>query len=355
MATSSHALLDQRKQNRDQFVTVGVALVVAILCLVLAVRWKWVPSAQAQGPLGSWYPLLYVLMASVSFVVLGILKIRPVRWLSVAFPLAVLGFATLLTWLDLHTTDQYVPYTIAIFAMGVVLSSGVFGYAALLGGSFLLLLLLTAVTLPDQLRHIDFLSLGIAVALAFVGCVLLEKQRRKSDEAAVRLEGLNKQLEETSFRDPLTGLHNRRFLGEFLAGKRALAVRMSIPLSVVLIDLDHFKKVNDKLGHGVGDMVLKGVSHALTEGVRESDLVARYGGEEFVLILPQATAQNAARVTVRILERVRKSSFPGVPWQVTFSAGVATFEPGETIEALLERSDRRLYEAKKTRNMVVSW
>jgi diguanylate cyclase (GGDEF)-like protein len=184
---------------------------------------------------------------------------------------------------------------------------------------------------------------------------MLEIQRRQSDEMAVRLEDLNEQLRETAFRDALTGLYNRRFLVEFLAGKRALSIRMAIPLAVVLIDLDHFKRINDSLGHAVGDVVLREFARALAEGIRESDLAARYGGEEFVLILPQATARDAARVTVKILDRVRRTSFAGVPWSVTFSAGVAVLEEGEPLETLLERADKRLYEAKKKRNMVVSW
>jgi len=355
MGTASYVALAQRKREWNLSVTTITSIVMGILCLILAARWRFVPSAQSFGPFGSAYPTLYLFMAFVSFAALCLLKWRPLSWIPLAFPVVILLFASVLTWIDLHSTDQFVPYLVAVFAMGAIFSTGPAGYALLLGGSFLFLVALTTLTLPGQLVRADFLDLAIAVGLAFVGCVLLENQRRKTDEAAVGLEDLNEQLRETSFRDPLTNLYNRRFFGEFLAGKRALAVRMSMPLSVVLIDIDHFKKVNDNLGHAVGDMVLKGLSHALVEGVRESDLVARYGGEEFVLILPQAVVQNAARVTVRILERVRKASFPGVPWQITFSAGVAALEPGETIEALLERADRRLYEAKRRRNLVVSW
>jgi diguanylate cyclase (GGDEF)-like protein len=332
-----------------------VSVVMTAVCLVLAAKWYFDSSLGPQGPTDWHYPELYLSMALLGVVCAIVIRTAARDWMPLVFCIAILAFATLLTWFDLHYGNEYTAFTVAVFATGVIFSTGPVVYALLLGGSFFLLTLLTGFTVPERVHSPDFVTVGIVVGIAFIGCLLLEKQRREADDMAVRLESLNEQLRETSFRDPLTGLYNRRFLVEFLAGKRALAVRMAIPLSVVLIDLDHFKRVNDSLGHAIGDLVLQKFSHSLLEGIRESDLAARYGGEEFVLILPQATSKDAARVTVRILERMRKDPFPAVPWPVTFSAGVATLEEGEPIETLLERADHRLYEAKKRRNLVVSW
>lgn len=355
MGVLSYAALAQRKQERSRSTSLLVAVILGVVCLILFLKWRFAPSPEGAGPLGYLYPFLYLPMVALCFLAAVLLHGKRWRWLPLGFTLAVLLFAVLLTWVDLHFRVDFLVFTIAVFGLGVIYSTGPLGYAALLSGAFGGLLGLLAVTIPHRLAQIDFTVEGVILGLAYAGCQMLETQRRESDEMAVKLEDLNEQLRETSFRDALTGLYNRRFLVEFLAGKRALSARMAIPLSVVLIDLDHFKRINDSLGHAVGDVVLRQVSQLLAQGIRESDLAARYGGEEFVLILPQAAARDAARVTVRILERVRRASFAGVPWPVTFSAGVAQLEEGEPIETLLERADRRLYDAKRKRNLVVSW
>lgn len=355
MGVLSYAALAQRKQERSRTTSLLVAVIVGVVCLLLLLKWRFAPSPSGAGPLGYLYPALYLPMVGLCVLSAVLLQWARWTWLPLAFTLVVLLFSALLTWADLHFQVDFLVFTIAVFGLGVIYSTGPLGYAVLLVGTFGILLGLLGLTIPHRLAQIDFIVQGVILGLAYAGCQMLETQRRESDEMAVKLEDLNDQLRETSFRDALTGLYNRRFLVEFLAGKRALSVRMAIPLSVVLIDLDHFKRINDSLGHAVGDLVLREVSQHFSEGIRESDLAARYGGEEFVLILPQATARDAARVTVRILERVRKASFAGVPWPVTFSAGVAQLEEGEPIETLLERADRRLYEAKRKRNLVVSW
>jgi len=355
MGVLSYAALALRKQERSRSTASLISLIVGMVCLVLLVKWRLAPSPAGAGPLGYLYPSLYVPMIGFCLVFGVLLRTTRWPWLPLFFTLGVMAFSVGLTWIDLHFSIDFLGFTIAVFGLGVIYSTSPTGYALILGGSFLFLVGLLVLTLPHRLGQIDFLVEGVVLGLAYAGCLMLEIQRRQSDEMAVRLEDLNEQLRETSFRDALTGLYNRRFLVEFLAGKRALSIRMSIPLSVVLIDLDEFKRINDSLGHAVGDVVLKEFSMALLEGIRESDLAARYGGEEFVLILPQAPARDAARVTVRILERVRKTSFTGVPWRVTFSAGVAQLDEGEPLETLLERADKRLYEAKKKRNLIVSW
>jgi diguanylate cyclase len=132
------------------------------------------------------------------------------------------------------------------------------------------------------------------------------------------------------------------------------------PLSVLLIDIDHFKKFNDNFGHGVGDQVLRLMAKVLREKLRERDLPARYGGEELIAVLPSADGATCAAVAERIRHAIaecsitRRSTDEVLP-QMTISIGVAQFQPGESMGELIERCDRALYLAKKTgRNRVVT-
>ncbi|MGN6513601.1 MAG: diguanylate cyclase [Lysobacteraceae bacterium] len=149
-------------------------------------------------------------------------------------------------------------------------------------------------------------------------------------------------------RDPLTGLANRRMAEERLAADLAHALRHGEPLSVAMLDLDHFKRVNDSHGHATGDLVLAAVARVLHDELRGADLGVRYGGEEFLAILPGTDAGQALQVAERIRARVAQLAVeaPRGPVRVTASLGVATLWPGESREALLARADAALYRAK---------
>jgi diguanylate cyclase (GGDEF)-like protein len=155
------------------------------------------------------------------------------------------------------------------------------------------------------------------------------------------LERLRAELTDLALRDGLTGVHNRRHLTAVLDAQDG-------DLSVVMIDVDHFKSVNDRYGHAVGDQVLVRVAQQLYGAVRDTDTVARYGGEEFVVVLPGTTATDAAE---RADDWRRRCSAvvvdtPRGPLTVTFSAGVAHLRPGDHPDDLLRRADEALYEAK---------
>ncbi|GGS72494.1 hypothetical protein GCM10010156_34200 [Planobispora rosea] len=183
------------------------------------------------------------------------------------------------------------------------------------------------------------------------------RRRREAEESNVRLreqletiEALRADLAEQAVRDPLTGLYNRRRLMDVLAGEFSRAVEDGTPLSLALLDVDHFKRINDTYGHGEGDSVLVHVARTLVGEVRHDDVVARYGGEEFVLVLPGATAEAAWARIDALRERVKGTSV-GVGedlLSVTFSAGVATLSAEVSSPAdLLRIADEALYEAKR--------
>ncbi len=147
-----------------------------------------------------------------------------------------------------------------------------------------------------------------------------------------------------AYLDGLTGLYNRRYLEEFLNREITRSERHDLTFSVLFVDIDDFKKINDSMGHAFGDRVLKSISDELKESARREDLVARYGGEEFVLVMPQTDTVGASIFAERLLETIRSRN-GGV--SVTLSGGVATYpHHGTTVGELVDNADKSLYEAK---------
>jgi len=163
-------------------------------------------------------------------------------------------------------------------------------------------------------------------------------------------------LSEDSTRDPLTNLYNRRFMWEWLIPQIKLTIRDQRPLTCLLLDIDHFKKLNDTHGHDFGDMILSIVAETITKQMRGSDIFVRYGGEEFVMMLPNCNLDNAIFVANRLLDTFRTNAFGSLQkGEVTTSIGVATLDPQNpvTSEELLKQADKRLYLAKhRGRNQV---
>lgn len=167
-------------------------------------------------------------------------------------------------------------------------------------------------------------------------------------------------LKQESITDALTGLRNRRYFDQRISEEVARSTRYKLPLTLMLIDVDHFKKINDTYGHTVGDEVLQTLSKIIQNVVRDSDIVARYGGEEIVIITPNTTKEEAAILAERLREKVEQTKVATIATtqevvQVTISIGLCSLSPIITDkEALLEESDQSLYLAKKHgRNRVV--
>jgi diguanylate cyclase (GGDEF)-like protein len=164
--------------------------------------------------------------------------------------------------------------------------------------------------------------------------------------------------------DALTGAFNRRFLDHYLRHELARATRHKSSLAVAMVDVDHFKQLNDEFGHAAGDRVLKHVAQQLEAAVRRTDLVARYGGEEFVVVLPESNAAQAMMRMERIRESVASSALPlekhkartsQANMKVTISIGIASWPvDGNSAAELISSADRRMYDAKRRgRNMSV--
>ena len=209
-----------------------------------------------------------------------------------------------------------------------------------MGTMLSLVLTSTAMTLLDPDRFpwkIELVHMGIAMGILPVMLLV-----------AIRVARMRGQLQEMAQRDALTGLFNRRHMGTLLEDAFSARQPARGGLTIALLDIDHFKRVNDSLGHQAGDAVLRQFARVLQQNVRGADVPARWGGEEFLLLFPETPDANA----VAALERVRSQLQSAKPQEgepdlrATFSAGVAQRAAGETLDKLLERADRALYAAK---------
>ena len=187
----------------------------------------------------------------------------------------------------------------------------------------------------------------------------LEFDRQELRKFSTELAASNERLQQMALTDVLTGLPNRRFANEHLERQWAGAERSGSPLSCMLVDIDHFKKINDTHGHKTGDDALKRVSDVLHHTVRKQDVVCRFGGEEFLVICPDTPAEQAFQYAERLRRSVAETatySAGGQKFNVTVSIGLASKKPTlPSTEILLQLADKRLYAAKKAgRNCTVA-
>ncbi len=178
----------------------------------------------------------------------------------------------------------------------------------------------------------------------------LKSHTAQTEERLKEQAKLIRQLQNKLRVDPLTGLYNRRALESDLKREITRARRYQFPLSVVMADLDHFKRINDNYGHQVGDRVLQKLAAILRHTVREVDCLYRYGGEEFVILLPHTPCKNAMVLAERVRTKVARHVFTarraGAKIKVTVSLGISELHVDDNEESLLLRTDRALYRAK---------
>lgn len=194
-----------------------------------------------------------------------------------------------------------------------------------------------AITWPDG-RTVKY---SIAVDIS----ELKETQNRLA-EAHAALALKSKELELHSVTDPLTGVYNRLRLNDSLYKEIKRSLRYGTPVAVILLDIDHFKAVNDTYGHPAGDRVLVDVARLITERIRETDIFGRWGGEEFMLICTETSARNAQGLAEQLRQTIEGHAFAGIG-RCTASFGIAELGSEDTIEELIRRADDALYQAKK--------
>ena len=207
---------------------------------------------------------------------------------------------------------------------------------------------LSAVSGVSELDEVDFLNFainrGVVTLVLYSTCFLIYRINRSSEV-----------LRRLATTDPLTGTFNRRHFMELMAREQRRADRYNTTYSVLMIDIDHFKRVNDTYGHQVGDHAIQAMAEACKNTTRPTDIVARYGGEEFIVTLTHTDRVGALKVAERLREAVAEIALPTEQGALSFtiSIGLSTYVKRSAVEQIIGRADQALYKAKETgRNRV---
>jgi diguanylate cyclase (GGDEF)-like protein len=248
-------------------------------------------------------------------------------------------------------------FTLAIYASGCLLVARTV-WTGLLVLSTWASLIVSLFTAPTPMPGQDLSATAIYLASASTLGLIAHHQRyqyaMRELRTRVRLDGVLRRLERQSQEDALTGLSNRRRWDGELAAACGYARENGTSVAVVLVDVDHFKQVNDQFGHAGGDEALRQVAALLQERVRRADLVARLGGDELALLLPGVDLERARALAEEArlaATRLRPAGFPGL--RITLSLGVAVATGEQTVpQWLMSDADEQLYRAKATRNAV---
>jgi len=192
----------------------------------------------------------------------------------------------------------------------------------------------------DSAQRWEFVVTTVAfAAIALIGPTVVGARMIRREHA------LREEVTRLSQEDDLTGLLNRRRISQLLDSEMRRALRYETTFSVVMMDIDNFKAVNDRFGHLAGDAVLKRVADVLRSVVRSTDLVGRWGGEEFIILLPETGIAGGISLAEKLRTQLEAVDFGGLGTR-TASFGVARFSPGDDVEALIGRADAGLYAAK---------
>ena len=350
-----HWLLGAERATRQRVVSVGLCALVYVACCFAA---HWVTEMQIVKPWLLPILLTVAVPANVLFLVLvrmgwtyseddpalmvpqNILALMGISLAYVALPPdergVVLGLLTLVIVFGMYT---HTPRQ----ALGV----GAVAIAFLLGAT-LLLSLHDPVYYPTRHELLRFeLLAGTVPVLIYASNQLAKWRQRLQKQRAELTEALGR-VQELATRDSLTGLYNRRHMQELLDASLLRLDRYGERFCVALIDLDHFKRINDQHGHRCGDEVLSQFAVVAAGVLRESDVVARWGGEEFLMLFPSASTEQALiplqRLQAELSDRVVSHLQPQL--RLRFSAGVAVHAANATLTQTLERADAALYQAK---------
>lgn len=192
---------------------------------------------------------------------------------------------------------------------------------------------------------------------------IMKKELAEANERIMESQKRLKQLEaeldnakEKALYDGLTGVYNRASFNDRIKIEVEKARRTGRSLFVIMLDLDHFKRINDNYGHQTGDMVLKIFASQTKKVIRNIDFIGRYGGEEFVVLLPEIKLELALEIAERIRKKIENTKliYNKKTFKVTVSVGMTAYKEGDTPESLIERADQALYQAKNSgRNKVV--
>ena len=351
-----HWFLGPDKATRSRVLSIGLCWVVYLACCLAAHQ------AEQLGIVRPW--LLPVLLSIAMPINLGILVLVRIGWSrnhedpALMVPQNALALSAIsLAYVAIRPEDRGLVFSLLTLVIVFGMYTHTPKQTLMVGGTAMGMLVLSMLVLSNvdptyysgsrELLCFELLAGTVPVLIYASNQLAIWRERLRHQRA--ELTTALARVQHLATRDSLTGLYNRRHMQELLDASVDRLERYGERFSVALIDLDHFKRVNDALGHRCGDDVLVAFARLAQEALRDSDVVARWGGEEFLMLFPNATGDQAMVPLRRLQEALREQALaPGHPGlRITFSAGLATHVTSASLGHTLERADAALYEAKR--------
>ena len=280
---------------------------------------------------------------------------------SLTLPQLVISLLTMLgvAYLERATQIALVPFMLIAFSFAIfrLTTFSLILLSATCLGAYLAIILLRDHTGAYAISFRMDLMQWCVLALTLPGMILVGKQIQNLRQLLRTTRSQLEHYEEKSIRDELTGLYNRRQLQTELEQARLQAETQSVPFTICLIDIDHFKEINDNNGHLAGDTILKDFAKVARESIRDTDIFGRYGGDEFMQILPDTDLKGAVMHAERLRVYAHFLNFEKIltQKQISLSIGVAQYRNGDKITDLISRADAALYQAKQMGRNRVEW
>lgn len=343
----------QRLMHNRRFLRISAVLSIIATILMFLRRLFYIDPSYSEK-LNRLFNIEFVGLLGISIIYLiGSLiygKKGPRRWHEIVQHLYIalfLSFFAFLSYLDMQVAPDFSALIGVIVFLSVAFWLDTLSYV-------LYLIFIAALTVLNfQIGvHISvvvselYMEVAIFSIVGFGMFFATNEMRTRNFINGHQLEQSILEMRDLSLRDPLTRLFNRRMLNEELDRETAFSRRTSQPVTLILLDIDHFKRVNDSLGHSVGDEVLSQSAERLIEVVRETDRVYRFGGEEFIIMLPNSSLPSARALAERLLRGFSEKLFDGVPWPITISMGIADNTERMLPADLIKLADSRMYAAK---------
>jgi diguanylate cyclase (GGDEF)-like protein len=356
-------LLGTDRAMRLRLAQTGLALLLMLMGMAVVLWAAWVLD-RPRGPLYVWT------LSSLFAIVMVYMAIRcgwsrrfkdpslTLPQMAIAIVCSATGYALMGPVRAIAFPNLLIILMFGMFGLGTISALGISIYALLAFGlSMALMASISPDVYPPTVELAHFMMLVIVVPAVSVLAGRLSRIRRRLGEQKQELTVALEQIQLMAAHDDLTGLLNRRHMVVLLEQETQRSLRSGQGFCLALIDMDHFKRVNDRYGHAAGDEVLRAFADTAQVVLRRSDVLARWGGEEFVL-MQSATGMSLAGATMeRLREQVAKLApvFGEDVLQISFSAGLTEHRSGECVNQTLERADRLLYDAKaQGRNRVVT-
>lgn len=360
------ALKDElnREQNRYNGKLLNIVSIVASVAFTILLLWSILVQGDQEPIIKPAYYIVayaFIIIISLSYIVVSrfqwadmAMQDKIVHLKNYIYLLVLAVSMSFITWMDLHYQWDLTAFLVTLFIISTSIWLSSIQYAVL-SNSMMLVVILGMFAVNAEVHATPYNVLKLLILLMVGWFLMLTANSIKITNFLAKedLEAKNKEIEYLSYNDPLTGLKNRRYLEISFETIQSISERQKNPYSLILLDIDHFKQINEQFGRQMGDKVLVGAASEMISLARKSDEIFRFGGKQFLILLMDTDKEGSLILANRLRQSVEENLSTGLNQPVTVSMGIADSYEGKDLEKLISLTDERLTKAIKAgRNSV---